>query len=98
MRKERISGAWGWESVTAVLSFFGGILAGIFGSLLTASTWILGVDLHPGLRAGGTLLLVITIPLLIFAGYCLDWMERKPGPTRETSPERGPFAAKQMSK
>jgi hypothetical protein len=66
-----------WEAFAAAVCFFGGILAALVGSLLTAATWALGADLHPGLRAVGTILLVITIPLLIFAGYCLDWMERK---------------------
>lgn len=78
MKTERKIRAWGWEAIAAILSFFGGILAALFGSLLTASTWVLGIELHPWLRASGTGLLVLTIPLLIFAGYCLDWMERKP--------------------
>lgn len=74
-RKKRGPGSW--EAIAADLSFVGGILAALLGSLLTASTWILGGELHPRLRAVGTTLLVLTIPLLIFAGYCLDWMERK---------------------
>lgn len=73
---------WTWEATGAIFSFAGGILAAFLGSLLTASTWILGTELHPWLRNLGTALLVSTIPLLIFAGCCLDWMERdrnKPG-------------------
>jgi hypothetical protein len=66
-----------WEAFAAVISFFGGILATVFGVLLTGITWILGVGLHPWLRWVSTALFVLTIPLLIFAGYCLDWMEQK---------------------
>src|SRR6266516_8068829 len=67
---------WTWEATGAVFSFVGGILAALFGGLLTASTWILGAEVHPWLRALGTALMISTIPLLIFAGCCLDWMER----------------------
>jgi hypothetical protein len=63
------------EAAGAALCFVGGILAGLLGTLLSASAWILG-EHHPFLHALGTVLLVITIPLLIFAGYCMDWMER----------------------
>jgi hypothetical protein len=66
-----------WEAFAAAASFVGGILATLFGVLLTVITWILGVGLHPWLRWVSTALFVLTIPLLIFAGYCLDWMERK---------------------
>lgn len=71
-------GVWSWQAVGAVCCFGGGILAALIGSILTASTWILGIGLHPWLRGAGTALLIVTIPLLIFSGYCLDWMERKP--------------------
>lgn len=64
------------EATGAVLCFGGGILAGLVGSLLTASTWILGAETHPWMSGLGTALLIATIPLLIFAGYCLDWIER----------------------
>ena len=64
------------EATGAALCFGGGVLAGLVGGLLTASTWILGAEQHPWVRGMGTALLVATIPLLISAGYCLDWMER----------------------
>lgn len=67
----------GWEAFAAAVSFVGGILATLFGILLNVITWIVGAELHPWLRGISTALFVLTIPLLIFAGYCLDWMERK---------------------
>lgn len=68
---------WSWEATGAFFSFVGGILAGLVGSVLTALTWIVGAVAHPWLRGIGTALFIVTIPLLIFAGYCLDWMEDK---------------------
>ena len=64
------------EATGAVLCFGGGILSGIVGTLLSASAWILGGEQHPWVRGLGTAFLVVTIPLLIFAGYCMDWLER----------------------
>ena len=65
-----------WEAVSAVCFFSGGIGAALVGSVLTAATWILGAPLHPWVRGLGTALLIATIPLLILAGYCMDWAER----------------------
>ena len=77
MKKERTKHAvWSWEATGAVFCFGGGILAALLGSLLTAATWIVGAEAHPWVRGFGTGLLVVTIPLLIFAGYCMDWMEQ----------------------
>ena len=78
MNKQRTKHAvWSWEAIGAFCCFTGGLGAALLGSILTASTWILGAQLHPWLHALGTAFLIITIPLLIFSGYCLDWEERK---------------------
>ena len=74
---ERRVATGGWEAFAAAFSFICGIMATLFGLLLNVITWILGSELHPWLRRLSTALFVLTIPLLIFAGYCLDWMERK---------------------
>ena len=66
-----------WEAAVGVYCFAGGIVAALIGSVLTAMTWFLGAQLHPWIRGAGTALLIATIPLLIFSGYCLDWSERK---------------------
>lgn len=70
----------GWEAVAAFVCLAGGLFAALLGSVLTAITWIAGADAHPWVRGVGTTFLVITIPLLILAGYCLDWAERRPRP------------------
>ena len=66
---------WTWKATGAVCSFAGGIGAALLGSVLTASLWILGAPAHPWIHAAGTALLIVTIPLLIFSGYCLDWAD-----------------------
>ena len=66
-----------WETVGACCCFAGGIGAAIVGSILTATTWFIGAELHPWLHGLGTGLLIETIPLLIFSGYCLDWLEHE---------------------
>jgi membrane protein DedA with SNARE-associated domain len=77
MDKQRTKRAvWSWEATCALFCFAGGIGAALVGSVLTAMTWAFGAQLHPWLRGSGTALLIITIPLLIFSGYCMDWMER----------------------
>lgn len=61
---------------SACSCFAGGIGAGIVGSILTSLSWIVGGEVHPWVRAVGTVLLILTIPLLILAGHCLDRLER----------------------
>ena len=69
--------AWSWETTSALCCFAGGIAAAVAGSVLTALTWVIGGDVHPWVREVGTGFLIVTIPLLISSGYCLDWMEQK---------------------
>jgi len=68
---------WSWEATGAFFCFTGGIGAALLGSVLTGVAWLLDAQLHPWLHGLGTALLIVTIPLLIFSGYCLDWDERK---------------------
>jgi hypothetical protein len=93
-----------WEAIGAFCCFAGGIGAAIVGSVLTAVTWMLGAELHPWVRGIGTGFLVLTIPLLILAGYCLDWLEetkskqaaeisKAPEPAAVISNDRKPSAA-----
>jgi membrane protein DedA with SNARE-associated domain len=66
-----------WEATGAFCCFSGGMAAALFGTVFTATAWMLGTQVHPWLHSLGTALLIVTIPLLIFSGYCLDWEERK---------------------
>jgi hypothetical protein len=63
-------------ALSACCFFAAGIGAGLLGSVLTSLSWIIGAEVHPWVRGFGTLLLILTIPLLILAGHCLDRFER----------------------
>jgi hypothetical protein len=65
------------QVIGALAGLVGGVVAGFFGAVLTAASWF---AINAGARrlfsTTGTVLLLLTIPLLIFGGYCLDWMEK----------------------
>ncbi|MBC7909159.1 MAG: hypothetical protein H7Y30_01580 [Pyrinomonadaceae bacterium] len=69
---------WSWCAIGAVFGLVGGIMAALIGSLLTASTWLTGTQgFGSYTQTVGTVLLVLTIPLLIFGAHCLDLMESR---------------------
>jgi hypothetical protein len=79
-----------WEVAGGISCFVAGILAPVLGSLLTALGWIVGAEFRPWLHAAGTVLFIVAIPLILLAGFCLDWAERgheKPLNDREEVPE-----------
>jgi hypothetical protein len=61
----------------ALAGLVGSIMAGSLGAVFTAASWFV---INEGARRWfsimGTILLSMTIPLMIFGGYCLDWMEK----------------------
>ncbi|MGE0883857.1 MAG: hypothetical protein AB7P14_09960 [Blastocatellales bacterium] len=61
----------------AAMGLIGGVGAGIFGGLLTATSWM---SANPAARhwlsSAGSTLLLLTIPLFIFGACCLDWLEK----------------------
>jgi hypothetical protein len=65
------------QSMGALAGLVGGVVAGLFGAILTAASWFV---INEGARhlfsSTGTALLFLTVPLLILSGYCLDWMEK----------------------
>ena len=60
------------------------------GSLFTAYAWIVGAEIHPWIHTAGTALLIVTIPLILFAGFCLDWSERRPNKACDNDRDPGP--------
>jgi hypothetical protein len=65
------------QSLGALIGLAGGIFSGLFGAAFTAASWFVANEgTHRWLSTIGTALLFLTIPLLIFGGYCLDWMEK----------------------
>jgi hypothetical protein len=66
-----------WEAVCGVACFIAGITGPVLGLLLLAIEWLESTVFHPLLHVAGTVLLVGGIPLILFAGFCLDWAEHQ---------------------
>jgi hypothetical protein len=60
----------------ALVGLAGGLLSGIFGSALIAASWLMRASIQAGLlHQIGSASLLITIPLLLLGGFCLDGVE-----------------------
>jgi hypothetical protein len=69
---------WNWRSSAAVCGLFFGFLSPLAGLVLTAIVWFTGSHWHGNLiQHCGTLFFVLTIPLLIFGGHCLDLIDKE---------------------
>jgi hypothetical protein len=65
------------QSMGALAGLVGGVVAGSFGAVLTAASWfVINAGARHLISTTGTVLLYLTIPLMIFGGYCLDWIEK----------------------
>jgi hypothetical protein len=61
-----------------VVGLAGGIFSALFGAAFTAASWLAADQgTRHWLSTIGTVLFFLTIPLLIFGGYCMDWMEKE---------------------
>ena len=61
----------------AVAGCAGGIVVALFGPVFTVAGWLVANEgLRQWFSTVGTALLLLTIPLIIFGGYCLDLMEK----------------------
>jgi len=78
---------WSWRSAGAVFGFCVGIFSGFAGSILTAIAWFTGPSWHGYfIHRYGTVLFVLTIPLLIFGAHCLDLMDKKDAGAKSRRP------------
>lgn len=66
-----------FETLFGFACLFVGILAPLVGTLLLAVEWVVGKVDHPWLHFTSTTLFVVGIPLILFAGFCLDWAEHR---------------------
>jgi hypothetical protein len=65
------------QLLSAAAGLFGGVASAMLGSVFTAASWFVANEgARHWLSTAGTVLLFLTIPLLIFGGYCMDWMEK----------------------
>jgi hypothetical protein len=75
---------WNWRSGGAVCGLSLGFISPVIGSILTAIAWFTDPEwqgLH--LHRLGTVLFVLTIPLLAFGAHCLDLSDRQDKETRK---------------
>lgn len=65
------------QALGAVGGLAGGIFSALFGAAFTAASWLAANQgARQWLSTIGTVQLFLTVPLLIFGGYCMDWMEK----------------------
>jgi hypothetical protein len=61
----------------AVAGLAGGIFSALFGAAFTLASWLTrNQGARQWLSTIGTALFFLTVPLLIFGGYCMDWVEK----------------------
>ncbi|MBA2646150.1 MAG: hypothetical protein H0U81_05050 [Pyrinomonadaceae bacterium] len=69
---------WTWHGIGAVFGFAGGFISLIFGATFTVISWLTGAGSGGAfLQRFGTILFLLTIPLLILGAHCLDLAEGK---------------------
>ena len=74
---------WTYWGAACGLCF--GIGAPIIGSILTVIAWFTGSEWHGlHLQRTGTVLFVLTIPLLAFGAHCLDLSDRRAREARQS--------------
>ncbi|MDX2040198.1 MAG: hypothetical protein SF097_03070 [Acidobacteriota bacterium] len=65
------------QIVGVAIGLAGGVASGIFGATLMAAGWLAGNEAaRHWLSSAGSTLLLLTIPLIIFGAFCLDWLEK----------------------
>src|SRR5262245_40778714 len=65
------------QALGAVAGLAGGFFSALFGGAFTLASWLATNQVaRQWLSTIGTALFFLTVPLLIFGGYCMDWMEK----------------------
>lgn len=64
-----------WACIGVIVGLVGGTLLPLVGLVMIALAWLIG-DMDSILNKSGSMLLMTTIPLLIFGGYCLDTFDK----------------------
>jgi hypothetical protein len=63
--------------VGAVVGLAGGFFAATSGAVFTVASWFVANEgVRQWLSTTGTILFFLTIPLIIFGGYCMDWIDK----------------------
>jgi hypothetical protein len=65
------------QIVGAVVGLAGGFFAATSGAVFTVASWLVANEgARRWLSTAGTVLFLLTIPLIIFGGFCMDWAEK----------------------
>jgi len=65
------------QLVGAVVGLAGGLFAATSGAVFTVASWFVANEgVRQWLSTAGTVLFFLTIPLIIFGGFCMDWVEK----------------------
>ena len=65
------------QLVGAVVGLAGGLFAATSGAVFTVASWLVSNEgVRQWLSIAGTVLFFLTIPLIIFGGFCMDWVEK----------------------
>jgi hypothetical protein len=60
-----------------VVGLAGGLFAATSGAVFTVASWFVANEgVRQWLSTAGTVLFFLTIPLVIFGGFCMDWVEK----------------------
>lgn len=72
-----INESWTWKNYAALFGLGGGLLAPIFGSILTMISWFADPEWHGlSMHRAATTLFVLSMPLLLLGAHCLDLLDR----------------------
>jgi len=75
------------QLIGAVVGLAGSVLVVLSGAAFTVASWLVTDEgLRHWLSTAGTVLFLMTIPLIILAAFCLDWMDRGDSPPRTAVP------------
>jgi hypothetical protein len=65
------------QIVGVVAGLAGGVGSGLLGAILIVAGWLtISKDVQHWLSTAGSVLLLLTIPLIILGAHCLDWLEK----------------------
>jgi len=64
-----------WATIGSFIGLAGGFILPVTGFVLLGISQLLG-DTNPTIHRIGTMLVLATIPLIIFGGFCLDHLEK----------------------
>lgn len=75
---------WDWRTFGAIFGLSAGIISVTIGSLMTVVSWFQSPVGNSYAKIIGTVLLLLTIPLLILGAHCLDLAKKQADKTKKS--------------